>query len=524
MIRLLLIFTIVLTSFGQETADKCGTIRHLVTVDAARKARVTAPVSSRPVLQGSVVTPNGKIRIHFDTTGANTPAMLDGSGNRIANSYRQYIDTVRSLLEIVWKTEIDQFGFAAPPSDQGRDGGNEYDVYIMNLGNGLFGETIPDGDLPVGPSRFNQAYCSHFRIDNDFGAGYRTKGIPAVMATCAHEFHHSVQMGSAGIWDQDYLYFYELSAESMENTVFVDARDYLFDLKTYFTNVSVLPMFATNSQTSYDGYERAVFGMFLMKKFGPGIMNDIWNGIATQRPVQSLNAVLSARSTSIAREFADFVFWNFHTAHRADTVQYYTDGKQMPLVPFAATISANAGQNSVGISSHPFTASYFKIFTPSDSAFAMVCHTDVQDALLSGTTTRNATLTVTTNASAGLPQLSSSVFASVTSDAPQYWSLNASIPKRFTACFPNPFNPAKSSLLFPIAPDDDHTEFLLTVISPTTSERVFQGTIGTTYFSGIRYAEWKGRDDRGSLVSSGVYIYILSRDGNHTKGKFAVLR
>ena len=53
-------------------------------------------ILSRPVMQTNIVS--GGFRVHFDTTGQNTPAMLDGAGNRLAGSAREYVDSVFAIL------------------------------------------------------------------------------------------------------------------------------------------------------------------------------------------------------------------------------------------------------------------------------------------------------------------------------------------------------------------------------------------------------------------------------------------
>ena len=101
---------------------------------AARNNVKEAYVAVRPVMQTSILSPSGKFRIHFDTTGTNQPAMVTSDGIAIPNTTNQYVDTLAKILDIVWQTEIDSFGFAPPPSDGGRGGGDELDVYVSNLG------------------------------------------------------------------------------------------------------------------------------------------------------------------------------------------------------------------------------------------------------------------------------------------------------------------------------------------------------------------------------------------------------
>lgn len=519
---------------AQIEPEKCGTFNSVRRLNSALKFRTDMPTAARPNLQKSKLTPNGKVRIHYDTAGVNQPALVSvtypngiKTVTRIPNSYQQFIDTLVTLMDSVWRAEIDQFEFPAPPSDNGRGGGDEYDLYVKDLGGGLFGETNIEFDLPVGEVKTNRQYASFIWIDNDFGSGYRTNGIEAIMATTAHEFHHAVQIGGSGVWEDEHFYFYELFAESMEHTVFRDANDYLFDLKTYFKKISAIPLFlprTANTTFETAGYERAIWGIFLIKKFGISVIRDIWSEVKVQRPVPALNTVMNRYSTSIQREFANFTYWNFFTAYRADTVRYYTDAKVFPAVPFLQTVNIGSTVKQVQISTPSFTANYLKVLSNTDSAFFVVSNTDYHDAVSYAQNLFTAQLSVASAEQSGYTAVSNGIYANFSANDIENWSY---IPIGITApsyCFPNPFKPSASSLL--ISPngigvsDDVH----LSIISAVSMDMIYSQKAEYTSFSGTQYVEWKGRDDRHEIVPSGVYLYILSKGSDVVKGKFAVIR
>jgi len=509
--------------FAQETGEKCGTYRQVQLMTQAKMQQIELPVATRPILQKNILTKNQKIRIHFDTSGSNTPAMVDAAGNRIATSYQKFIDTLAIILDSVWKTEIESYGFIQPPSDSARGGGNEFDFYVQDLSQGLFGETIIETDLPVGPIKTNQQYATYIRIDNDFGAGYRTKGIHAMLATSAHEFHHAIQVGGSGVWEADQFYFYEMCAEAMENTVFKDAKDYIFDVRTYFKNISAIPLFI-RSQSSYPGYERAIWGMFLMKKYGTSIMKEIWNEMKLQLPVPALNTSLNKHSTSIQREYSDFSFWNFFTAHRADSIRYYSDAKILPSVALSNSLVATSVIQDHMVISESFVSNYYKISAANDSAFFIISNTHYQDGVGVGQQSLSAKLSFTSSSSSGWPSVSKSIYAAFTATEPQFWSYIPIGLKSFGSCFPNPFNPTTSSFLISLEGIGAVSDAQLSIVSASTMDLIYSNTAKYTTFSGTQYAEWKGRDDKGAIVSSGIYLYILSKGSAVIKGKFAVIR
>lgn len=509
--------------------DKCGTFRETERHWKNKLSKTVQTFVTRPTLQKSILTTNNKIRIHYDTIGNNQPAMVDDFGNRIPNSYNLFIDTLVSIVDSVWNAEIDTYGFIAPPADNGRGGGDEYDFYIYDLQGGTFGQTQIEDDLPVGQAKVNQQYASFIEMDNDFGVGYRTKGVKAIMATTAHEFHHAIQVGGSGVWDDKYFYFYELCAEAMENIVFRDAKDYIFDISKYFANISKIPLFQQN--LSFDdntidtpGYERALWGMFLMKKYGTEIMKAIWDEMKNMPPVQSSQNALNSFSSSLEREFADFTFWNYHTGYRSDSAKYYTDAGLFPMVSFNLPVNVTATTRDISFTSKSFTSNYIKAVTNADSAFVMVSNTNFVDALNYSQQIFPFKLSFTSSSSSGLPAISKSIYAKLIVDDYSEWSYTAISTTRGPLCFPNPFNPLSSSLLIALQGIQSGSKATLNIYSASSMDLIYSGTPHYKLFSGTQYAEWSGRDNSGQTASSGIYIFVLENGTIFNKGKFAIIR
>ncbi|HAP35290.1 MAG TPA: hypothetical protein DCQ28_04870 [Bacteroidetes bacterium] len=502
--------------------EKCGTFRQIERYEKNKTLKTKQIFVPRPEMQKSILTINNKIRIHFDTIGIHQPAMVDASGNRIPNSYKLFIDTLQNILDSVWKAEIETYNFNIPPSDNGRGGGNEYDFYVMNISD--FGITNIEDDLPVGPTKPNRQFASFIQIDNDFGVGYRTKGVPALMATCAHEFHHAIQVGGSGVWESEYFYFYELCAEAMENTVFKDAKDYIFDVKTYFIDISTTSLFQQKYNDRTAGYERALWGMFLMKKYGTGIMKAMWDEMSITRPVMATQNALNKYSTSLEREFSDFTYWNFYTGYRSDTSKYYSDANIFPMVSFKSSILVSSGKQDLSLTTKSFSANYIKASTTTDTAFVIVSNTNVTDALDYSQQTFPFKLSFSTSSATGFPKISTSVFAQFQVDDYLNWSYIAIGTSRGPVCFPNPFNPSKSSLLIALQGIQQDRNATLNIFSSSTMDLIFSGHPNFKAFSGTQYAEWSGRDNKGNIAASGIYTFILSNGIIFNKGKFAVIR
>jgi hypothetical protein len=514
-----------IAAHGQtDEPKKCATFdRYRTGLPPAISGKI---MLTRPVLQTSILSPLKRFRIHFDTTGINTPAMVTPQGARIEGTAAQYADTAAKIFDSVWTAEVTTFGFGAPPSDQGEGGGNEYDIYIEARPTNDFGETVWDDSAPLPGQSSPPRFTSYISIDNDFGAGYRTIGMHALMSTAAHEFHHAIQIGVYGVWYTDF-YFYELSAESMEPTVFPSSKDYVQDIRTYFGNIENISLYTPNSL--YRGYERAIWGIFLMKRYSTAVMREIWEAIASGRPVPAMETALEKRGTSLPKEFSEFCYWNYFTGPRADTVLYYADSKLFPNVNVRDKQTLGTAPVVFQYACKGFGVNYLDVQRATDTASFIIANTNMDDALGLQTNSYGYQLNVSGAAIDGGARLTNGMYANFSVSDPSNWkflSLVQSVPgqQNVIACFPNPFAPSASSLFIGMntAQAQQGTQ-TLTVIS-SGYERVFSGSVPRQTFNGALYAVWDGKSQSGEYIASGIYMYVLTAGSESTKGKFAVIR
>ena len=120
---------------------------------------VLKPLLDRPVTDASMITPGGFFKIHYDLSGF--------------NSIGYDLNQLASALDSTYRFEIDYLGYDTPPGDSAANpsaspdaygGDNLYDVYVENLGSGLYGYTTFETELGSGTSRFT----SYIVIDNDY--------------------------------------------------------------------------------------------------------------------------------------------------------------------------------------------------------------------------------------------------------------------------------------------------------------------------------------------------------------------
>ncbi|MBI2428694.1 MAG: hypothetical protein HYV29_07860 [Ignavibacteriales bacterium] len=526
-ITILLVVALTSLAFSQDVGGKCETWRGFERLKNKMQQKQELQSVTRPISHRSIVSPSGRFRIHYDTTGMHEPTMVTTNGNPIPNSYREYVDSVAGIFDEVFQIEIEIYGYPVPASDGASGGGSEYDVYIENLGTGNYGYTEWDEEQNITPGKTNPQFPCFIVIDNNFESGYYTTGLNAVRVTAAHEFHHMIEVSTSGVWYDDF-YFYEMCATGIESTVYPEIRDYIQYIKTYYNNTTQWPLF---TQVSKSGYERGIFPKFLMERFGPGIMNTIWNEVKNHRPVQATQNALQIFSTSIEREFSEFTIWNYYTNYRTDSTGYFKDAKLFPLIkPFAFdSISTSQTLFQSGIKS--FTIHLNRLLSKQatvDTVDFLIANTNFNDALNSTNQTFFYDISVSPSSIQGHQPISNNVFVKFSVQDMTNWKFTAIakggiVQKNVSAVFPNPFDPTASALLIPLGnflPDNRNSLQIYSV----SMDLIYSKQAKYASFSGIQYARWNGRDDKGNIVPTGIYLYVLARDGEYLKGKFAVIR
>jgi hypothetical protein len=450
--------------------------------------------------------------------------MLDGAGNRIPLSHMQYVDEVAMIFDSVRMAEISTFNFPPPPADSNTGGGNEYDVYIQDLGANNFGYTQPETEIPDVPSKPNPRWTSYIVIDNDFGIGFRTQGIPAVRVTAAHEFFHAIQLGGYGLWDDNELYFYEMTAEAMESVVFPSVKDYVKDIYTYFNVMDLLPLYDSNINLAYG---RAIWGVYLVQQYGIQVMKSIWEQVASQKPFAALDKALSLRSTSLQQAFATFSLWNFFTGVRADTILYYKDGNLFPQLRFSETRDITSGAYTFLRTAKSYTMQYVRAIRNSDSVDFKISNVNTADALADSHQVFSYSLAVSPNVVSGWTALPNGISYSFNAGSLLTWRVllgtdSVGIFSPLSASpFPNPFRPRETpAIYFPLS-SIKISEITLYIFS---SSLELQAQITPRYDYEKKSVLWNGRNSKGELVGSGIYVYILKGEGIDVIGKFAVVQ
>ena len=496
---------------------------------------------ARPDLPLSVVSPSGRFRIHYATTGGDAVPPEDADGNGVPD----FVDETVRAFENTHDLQVGQHGYREPPDDNGVDG-PEYDVYIRDL-RGFYGLTTAEGPVPGTPRNDQRSYIE---IDNDFLDDHFTPGVRGAQVTAAHEYLHAIQFGYR-LWQTNQEpFYYELCSVWMEEVVYDDINDYYQYLPTFFRRTEI----------SFNHFDRflhylgeALWNLFLQKKYqNVALFRRTWeimesNVVAMDAINQALFEILG---TTYADEFAEFAIWNYFTGSRADSVNFYDEAAAYPEIKLNGDVSIDSDTTIVD-SSLSSTHRYYRFTVFEGDGYLVNGGSDQPQnwklglvVTLPGGTVNVSIVDMSQGQNLGfLPRFSEIVVIPINTqviDGPNIGRLTSTY-SRFsfsllrvpadvgdeqgiTAIYPNPFIVGRHGQLkvefLPQNTERLEVRVLDAAGRVVKSDKLLGGSGAVTPTSFV----WDGRDDAGKLVGSGIYLVQLSQDGFVQFKKFAVVR
>jgi hypothetical protein len=500
--------------------SKCGLflvnfVKQNISLFTPEQQQLLKNLSGRPSLPKSIVSPSGKFRIHYDTTAAEIPKYISSL------SIEENLSQIALAIDSAHNFEVNYLGYPSPPSDNGMGGDNLYDIYVVNLGGGLYGYTELEGDLG------GQKYTSFMVIDNDY-AGYYSSGIKGAKVTLAHEFHHGIQMGNYILRFED-TFFYEITSTAMEEFVFDDVNDYYAYIPSYF--LSPQKAFAEN-----DGYNLAIWNVYLKENFGFDLIKKQWELMPNDRAMNVINTSLSLKGSSFKHELNQFGVWTYYTKHRAIPGKYFEEAAVYPLVRPLSTIAFTSPDEVVSINSKA-TANNFIRFTNqtnnNDTMFVLITNGDVQGALSNINQTDSFAYYLYDYPESGANKIDSIYYSKFTTTNPYLWSvseitdtvINVEPQPKTDFPFPMPFSYKKYSedqpINIPISSDNSDNVGLY--VFSTAMELIFSNDDMPRDNQNKNLVKWKVKDNQGRKLASGVYIYVVKSGDDVQKGKLVIL-
>jgi hypothetical protein len=543
-------------SFQRLHPGRCATPLAVAAVEALEGADPLASgllrrALARPNLEHSTVSPTGRFRLHYDTEGREAVDPADDDGNGVPD----YIDLAAVLADSSWHVQTDVLGYREPPSDGDLGGGDEIDIYFLDLGRSeRYGVTFPMTSSATGPS--------YLHIDNDFTngifgntficPGHRgTRGTDALRVTLAHEIFHVIQFGyyqgSDGSWWQ------EATATWMEDVIHPRQNDYL-QYVCAFVLVPGRALDSGNPRADFHAYGAAIFPHFLDQRYGRDLIRATWEEHSARRnasldnldrAVRDYNDIvydLRGLEAGIEGAFSDYAVWSWFVGDRFRD-GFFAEGDLYPsnFVPPVPVIAHVATADSGRID---HMATRYLRFEPRLLPGGVTIDVDLARGRW-----RNRLLLVSPD-SVDVVDVGDGSFSIVGWDAydeivlalsnvdvvgigynyqvtveydPELIDVEPPQATRLEGGWPNPFIPdLHQQALIP---------FELATASAVTRMSLFgvDGRLVQRYDLGPRsarrhFVRWDGTNETGSLVSSGIYYAVLEADGVARRAALAVVR
>jgi hypothetical protein len=338
----------------ETPAPKCGT-PILAGIHLLKYNGIELPLSLQETRPDTLPLSFGgqHVLVHYTDSGPNAPYQVN-IDTLPADGVPDYINRISEIFEFVWEVETGDpdsgfLGFNTPLTDEGRGGDNRYDVYIMNLGPGYYGYTVPEG----GAGQYQ--ISSFIELENDFsGTIFQNNPVNGAKVTASHEFFHAIQFGYDALeFDYDNAgdpntykpWWMEASAVWMEEMVYDVLNDYLNYLPYFYgypwMNLGTFS-YTIGNPRAYHPYASCVWPIYLTEKYEVDMVREIWEGCATVPGYNTLivtDNALSARAASLTDAFTEFSIWNYHTGSRANPTRYYSEGALFPQLDPTMTIT-----------------------------------------------------------------------------------------------------------------------------------------------------------------------------------------
>jgi hypothetical protein len=478
------------------------------------------PYFFRPSLSDSLISPSGRFKIHYTTTGTDKTTL-------------EYAMETAHTFDYCYQLEVEEMGFRPPPSDFDVDG-PEHDVYIINVPSDEYGCTTPEQSIP----NTNEWTC-WIQVDNDFTHTY-TKGFDGMRVTAAHEFFHMIHYGYRMFEESD-RFFYEISGVWMEDVAFNDINDYYFYLPYLFRHPS--------NPFNQLNYGLSIWAHFISKKFPTNsnkqhIMRQIWERMPTNESLMAIEkALLEEHSYHLADALAEFAVWNCFTGENAEPVCYYEEGAHYPNVTPTDSYELFEELQFSGACA-PLVAKYYKIEPKQTGVFSVEVNFDDpaiwRYSVVVQPFTGEPWFTIKAggcNTNLGdiqaystiwiipvnvkIPSLLSSHKNSPFTIRIEHGSLplpNADI----VSIAPNPFilnKHIKIEFRFRLARDSENISFH---IFNENGFPVFNKDLGRLPAGEIPVV-WDGRNEQSETVASGIYFFSINGEELLGPGKFAVI-
>jgi len=216
----------------------------------------------------------------------------------------QWVQLSLDTMQATWEREVRDLGYRPPRGDGTEGGDGRLDVYLKDLGAGLYGYCAAETRQRA---RTASGFCV---LDNDYSPEQFPKKTPEqnLTVTAAHEFFHVVQ------YAYDYTedpWMLESTATWIEEVVADDIDDNRQFLPYSQLQSNYIPLDAFSTTYSFQ-YGNWIFWEYLAQRFGPSLVRKAWRQAGSLRKdgddysVDALRRVLRPQGgfTDVYADFA----------------------------------------------------------------------------------------------------------------------------------------------------------------------------------------------------------------------------
>ncbi len=276
----------------------------------ANTKNVFAQFMARPVLDNEEIVFSDHFDFHYTQTGPDAVDPTDDNFNNIPD----YVEAMANVMENVYTQDEQALSYHMPPPD-GINGGTEfYDVYIYDVGQGLYGFVMQEdviGDNPNSSTLTEVAAATSWmgmNIDYSWAPGSLQS---ALEVTSSHEFFHSIQFGYTS---ENTNWIDEATAAWMEDVIYPGADDNL----QYLSHVFTLPDVALNinhndNLPDFNGRWYAGWLLFkhLQERHETDLIRKVYERCITENEVAAIhNELVNSYGSNLPQAFANYLVAN----------------------------------------------------------------------------------------------------------------------------------------------------------------------------------------------------------------------
>jgi hypothetical protein len=313
-------------------------------------------------------------------------------------------------------------------------------------------------------------------------------------------------------------------------------NDYYAYIGSYFRNPET-PLPLTN------GYNTATWNIYLRDNFDYDIIKRQWELMPSARAMFAINTSIFEYGSSFAREFNRYGIWIYFTNYRVVPGKYFEEGINYPLVSPTAAIQFTPPSQILDMSSRAAAHTFitFVVQGINDSLVTIVSNGDVQNAVSGLNNSFDFQYTLFSDSSSGSRFLTENYSSDFDANNPAFWSVseilnnivvreddvnNQPANNTLDYAYPSPFEYSKSylfgsSIFFPISAElGEAVDFN---VYTSSMELVYKSEENIKFLPGEQVGViWNAMDENSEKLASGVYIYVIQKGDEITKGKIVI--